>query len=68
MFFSRDIKGKVNLYIFKNNNLNIYHHFEYKDIIGVIIFKNKDFILYSYNCEFYKYTKFFKNINDNNII
>jgi len=68
LFFGEDNKGSLNLYIFNNNTLNIYYNFNFKEIKGVFKLKNKDFIIYSYHCELYKFTPIFLNkiYNKNN--
>jgi len=63
LFFGRDNEGNLNIYLFNNNTLNVYYNFQINNIIGVIGLKNNDFILYSYNCELYKFTPIFLNKN-----
>ena len=58
LFFGRDNEGNLNIYLFNNNTLNVYYNFQINNIIGVISLKNNDFILYSYNCELYKFTHY----------
>ena len=47
LFFGRDNKENLNIYIFDNNTLNIYYNFKIEDIIEVIKMKNNDFIIYA---------------------
>ena len=62
-FFGKDNEWNLNLYSFYNNNLNICHHFEIKDIVGVIKSKNNDIIIYSSKCELYKFQPIFSQNN-----
>ena len=63
LFFGKDDEGKLNLYIFKDNTLNIYYNFINDGVKGVIKLKNNDFILYSYDCQLYIFTPVFSNNN-----
>ena len=59
LFFGKGENGKLKLYSFINNNLNVYYEFEYINIIDVIVLKNNEFILCSYDGKFYKFKPIF---------
>ena len=63
LFFGSNSEGEINLYMFNNNNLNVYHNFKIKGIRGVIILKNFNFIIYSYKCYLYKFKPIFLKYN-----
>ena len=47
LFFGKDNKSNLNMYIFNNKMLKIYYNFKTENIKGVIKLKNNDFIFYS---------------------
>ena len=49
LFFGKGDKGKLKLYSFINNNLNVYYEFEYQKIIEIIKLKNGNFVFFSYD-------------------
>ena len=60
LFFGKDNKSNLNMYIFNNKMLKIYYNFKTENIKGVIKLKNNDFIFYSYDCELNRFTPIFK--------
>ena len=59
LFFGSDCNGEINLYSFNNHNLNVYHNFKIKNVEGVIILKNYEFIIFTYDCHLYKFKPIF---------